>query len=275
MFCGYSSPKPFTVRDYSRCFEYDIGVVEHWLSYLDKYSSGQASLAGKTVLDLGPGADLGVGVYLLSKGAGRYNAIDVNNLIKSVPQQFYGKFLARLSEITLPTTLDSLRTQLDRLQAGESDRLNYVCRSDFDIVSAFGEKSTDLVFSQAAFEHFDNVDHTVKQLSSVTRSGAIIIAEIDLKTHSRWIREKDPNSIYRYSEILYNVLRFRGSPNRVRPYQYIDSFRRHGWHTIVVMPLTTLDGTQYCSIRESLHPAFREEKNQMHYLTIMFCATKR
>src|SRR5262245_6591585 len=86
---GYSTPKPFDVSDSDRCIDYDIRIVEFWLAYLQQYTFGQITLAGKSVLELGPGSDLGIGLYLLSKGCLQYNACDVNNLVKSVPDGFY------------------------------------------------------------------------------------------------------------------------------------------------------------------------------------------
>ena len=55
--------------------------------------------------------------------------------------------------------------------------------------------SIDFVFSQAAFEHFENIYQTFEQISVITKPGAIMIAVVDLKTHSRWIRDRDPNNI--------------------------------------------------------------------------------
>ncbi len=65
---GYSSPKPFDISETSRCIEFDIHVVEHWLSHLQSYNNSANSLTGKTILELGPGSDLGTGIYLISKG---------------------------------------------------------------------------------------------------------------------------------------------------------------------------------------------------------------
>jgi len=36
---GYSSPKPFSIDETKRCIEYDIGVVESWLTQLRQYTS--------------------------------------------------------------------------------------------------------------------------------------------------------------------------------------------------------------------------------------------
>ena len=86
LFKGYSSPKPFSISEYDKCVEYDISVVDKWMEHLKKYL-GQVgdTLQNKTILELGPGSDLGIGLYLLSKGVRQYIAVDVNNLAESVP----------------------------------------------------------------------------------------------------------------------------------------------------------------------------------------------
>ena len=128
-----------------------------------------------------------------------------------------------------------------------------------------------MVFSQAAFEHFDDINATIFQLSKVCRPGAILVAEIDLKTHSRWIRDKDPNNIYRYPNYLYNKFLFRGIPNRVRPFQYKETFERFGWSDISITPLTTCEQNRaYIGIDK----AFVDHINQMDSLSIMLCARK-
>ncbi|MCX5801534.1 MAG: hypothetical protein NTX17_09135 [Candidatus Eisenbacteria bacterium] len=272
---GYSSPKPFSISEYRRCAEYDLGVVEKWLSFLKGYTGRNDFFVGKSVLELGPGSDLGVGLYLLAKGVGRYSAIDVNNLVEDVPGGFYEYFFERLKCADIAADLDSLRGQLEMTRKGSSDRLNYVCRDDFDAVSAFGKERIDLIFSQASFEHFDDVESTVRQLSLVARSGAVIVTEIGMMTHSRWIRERDPNNIYRYGQKVYDLFRFRGIPNRVRPFQYREAFERWGWENIVMTPLLTLDGPAFERIRPHLHRDFRDDRNQMNHLSVMLCATKR
>lgn len=269
---GYSSPKPFEISETARCVEYDIDVVEHWLSYLREYTCGDFSLAGKNVLELGPGTDLGIGIYLLSKGCSQYNACDVNDLMKFTPASFYDQFFQKLKSMNGQADIDFLKGHVKNAKTGNPSRLNYVVRNDFDIVSAFGESTVDLVFSQAAFEHFDDIDATVSQLSAVCKPGAIVVVEIDLKTHSRWIRDKDPNNIYRYPSYLYNAFWFRGIPNRVRPFQYKEAFECQGWTDISVIPRKKLDCDN--SNYPRVNKAFADSRNQMEYLSIMLCARK-
>jgi SAM-dependent methyltransferase len=267
---GYSTPKPFGKAEINRCIDYDIQVVEKWLERLRKYSPDESSVKGKNILELGPGEDLGTGLYLLSKGCLRYNACDVNNLISATPDAFYEKLFDKITGSNSETNF--LKEELEKTKQGKNSKLNYVVRNDFDIVSAFGEGTMDLVFSQAAFEHFDDVNETISQLTTVCKPGAILIAEIDLKTHSRWIRSKDPNNIYRYPNWIYNAFWFRGIPNRVRPFQYKEILERFGWGDILIVPLSRL-GAQACGL-SGLDQAFAGPENQMDYLSILLCAKK-
>lgn len=272
---GYSTPKPFGINEFQRCVEYDINVVDKWITILLEYdkTDRKTILNNKSVLELGPGSDLGVGLYLLSKSIKEYIAIDVNNLIQNVPEEFYNIFFTYLKE-NYKLDVSLLIKELNKTKNGNNDKLDYICRKDFDIVSALGSRKVDIVFSQAAFEHFDDVNETIKAVSAITRPGAIIIALVDLKTHSRWIRDKDPNNIYRYSKWIYHLLSVRGTPNRVRPYQYKQALEKNGWENIIIKPSTILKDSKYNSIKNHLNKEFVEDKNQMNYLGIWLCATK-
>ena len=269
---GYSTPKPFDISESEKCIEYDTQVVDHWLSHLEKYLNVADAVVGKDVLELGPGSDLGIGIYLLSKGCSRYNACDVNDLMKSTPDSFYVELLEKLKRINSQTVIDSLNEQLKLAQEKKPSQLNYVVRDDFNLVSAFGNDTIDLVFSQAAFEHFDDVHTTFSQLSAVCKKDAILVAEIDLKTHSRWVRDEDPNGIYRFSSWLYNIFWFRGIPNRVRPYQYKEALERCGWIEISLTPLKKL--ADHKTGASGMSKKFTDEKNQMDYLEFILCARK-
>lgn len=269
---GYSTPKPYDISSSEKCIEYDLRVVEDWLTHLRRYSPDDNTLAGKSVLELGPGSDLGIGIYLLSKGCSQYNACDVNSIMSSTPDKFYEELFRKLESINSKTDISFLKKQLTEAKAGRPSRLNYQVRKDFDILSSFGRASIDLVLSQAAFEHFDDINATVSQLSSVCKPGARLAVLVDLKTHSRWIRDKDPNNIYRYSKCVYNAFWFRGIPNRVRPFQYKEALERFGWKDISITPLTKIkDHYKSCS---GMNKAFAEKKNQMDCLSIMICARK-
>lgn len=273
---GYSSPKTFSIDETKKCIEYDVNVVDCWLSHLQDYVSADKidAIQGKSVLELGPGSDLGIGLYLLEKGASEYNAVDVNNLVQSVPDSFYEEFFSHLRSKGKAVNEPFLRMELEKLRRGDNDKLNYVCRKDFNILSALGARKVDVIVSQAAFEHFDDINETIASLSKVAETGAVAVLLVDLKTHSRWIRAKDPVNIYRYPAWLYRLFYFRGIPNRVRPYQYKNAFERHGWGNLKIEPAGLLSDDGYESVKRYVSKEFQLEKNQMNYLSVWICATK-
>lgn len=274
---GYSTPKPFAMDQIDKCVDYDLGVVDAWLQRLGAYTGRDARdfLRGKRVLELGPGSDLGVGLYLLAKQAGEYNAVDVNNLIKSAPEEFYQAFFQRLESMDLDIDEAYLHAQLAKAGQGRSGNLNFFLEPDFDIAKALNGREFDLVFSQAAFEHFDDPEATIRALSRVAAPGCVFLSSVDLQTHSRWVREKDPNNIYRYPNWFYNLFYFPGVPNRVRPYQYVSYLEQNGWTDIRIEAETLLSQISPASTGDIYCAQFNTDKNQMDYLTIWIYATKK
>ncbi len=129
-----------------------------------------------------------------------------------------------------------------------------------------------MLFSEASFEHFDDVEDTIYQLSVVCKPGAVMVTGIDLKTHSRWICDKDPNNIYRYSNNLYRFFWFRGIPNRIRPYKYIEAFERYGWINLSVIPTATIPVSR--EIYSGINKEFAHKRNQMEITSFILCGTK-
>jgi SAM-dependent methyltransferase len=271
---GYTQSS-YSHEDLEKRAEYDFSVVDNWTKQLQEYTGNHTSevLKNRKILELGPGYDLGVGLYLLARSAAEYNAVDAYNLVESTPEEFYSVFFSRLkTKMNIDTT--DLSEELNRLISGNPNRLIYICREDFDVAGAMGARKVDTVFSQAAFEHFDNVEESIRVMSSVCDPGAIFVAVVDLQTHSRWIRQKDPNNIYRYPDWLYGLFRFRGAPNRVRPYQYKNALERYGWKNVTILSDQSLEETKHAATKDYLHKRFTDDKNQMHLLSAWICATK-
>ena len=271
---GYRRPRDFPPSQVARCSQYDFEVVENWMRYLGQHLDQQPNLRGKKVLELGSGQDLGVGLILLAAGVRKYYAVDAHNLLARNPEQFYNYLLGRLDEKgSDESALDELRLQLTQAMAGRPDRLNYICRKNFDLSVLAGEE-VDFVFSQAAFEHFDEADRTIEQLNSVVSPGAVFLAVVDLQTHTRWFRDQDPLNIYRYSDFYYRLCRYAGQPNRLRPIEYREILAANGWGDIQIQPLNVLNRDYLRQVRPRLNERFDAEDGQMEYLTVVICATK-
>lgn len=225
---GYT-PKPLSSADIDACIDYDIKIANNWLRLLADYG---VSIEGKDVLELGPGSDLGTGVCLLSRAARSYTALDRHPNARLVPPAIYKRMVARGYPFGKPP-------------------LNLIVSKNFDLTE-LPEASVDVVVSNAAFEHFDSVERTIQGLARAVRPGGILCAVVDLQTHSRWIRERDPNNIYRYPNWLYRAFRFPGQPNRVRTQDYVRLLAENGWRGIEITPENTFSG------RGRMHRQFRQ-----------------
>jgi len=272
---GYTTPRTFGITEFDRAVDYDLSVVNSWKSYLDFYMGEPTSINGKAILELGPGADLGVGVLLTAYGARKYNSLDVNNLVKSVPDELYNTLFDRISNTLKDpaVTVDELKKQLELTKQGNNDKINYICDKTFNL-NNFKDEGIDLVFSQAAFEHFDNIPETFSQLSKIVQPNCVLVAEIDLSTHTRWIRDSDPNNIYRYPDWFYNICKFLGSPNRMRPYEYKNILENLGWKNVQIIPRICLSSSYVEQSKSGMARKFSGTENQMDQLSVILCATR-
>lgn len=271
---GYRTPRPFGLNDAERCIAHDWSVVEGWLEALRQYCGDENPFRGVDVLELGPGADLGVAGYLLALGAASYRAADANPLLADPPAGFYSPLLRRVAEIPRAPEPTAIAAELERAHANRGERIRWACDPDFNLETMLEPSSVDIVVSQAAFEHFDDVPRTLTQLARVARPGAVFVAEIDLMTHSRWIRERDPLNIYRYPDLLYRMFHFRGSPNRLRPRDYEAALRAAGWTDVRIQRECELSNEAFEGIRRYLQPRWRGDDVDMRSLSI-FVAARR
>ncbi len=257
---GYKTPRPFGIQERARCVEYDFGVVDGWLKGMTEHLGTPYSISGQNVLEIGPGADLGVGLILLAMGAAKYNAVDANPLVKTVPVEFYECLFTEIQKRIPDADIDYLREQLELCLADKEGRLNYVSGSSA-LFSKFSNDEIDIVFSQAAFEHIGDMESLVSNISRLAKKKAHILSVIDLQTHTRWLREKDPLNIYRYSDGLYSFFSFNESPNRLRPKDYTESFFRNGWTNVSFVPTRLISDDDLKCVKPYLLDRFRSCKD--------------
>lgn len=269
---GYRKPTDFSSSDHARATGHVGAIVQDWGNTLASLGTHPRGFQGLDVLELGPGATLGTGVLLRSLGARSYLAVDVNSLAECTPPAFY----CMLADAPLPAGCDRgiVRAVAEALAQGHDAGVAYATDPGFDIVRAVRGRTFDVIVSNAAFEHFVDIDAVLADLGAVARHGAVFIAMVDFQTHSRWVRRVDPNSIYRFGPALYRALTFPGQPNRFRPGDYLKALARQSWSNAKVHPVDRADPDYLAWSQCSLAAAYREDGARMDVLTGIITARK-
>lgn len=224
---GYTTPTDYNSDDARKAGDYANHIYGVWQQHL-----GANFVAGKRVLELSPGNSLGVGARAIADGAASFMAVDAFDLVRPAN-----------TEAAIDMSGMSAETAA-RVRASMQDPSLFQFRVDrsFDIPKMTGGRTFDVILSCASFEHFDNIEATIAGVSAVAAPGAITAHIVDFQTHTKWIRDVDPNSIYRYPAWLYEMFGYGGQPNRRRPKEYLHSFAQTGWqrpafvHTVNVPP---------------------------------------
>jgi SAM-dependent methyltransferase len=230
---GYSTPNGVAKSDPEGQIAYLLDIF----ASLRRFMPPGFDLRGRDVLELSPGGSRGNGMLFLALGARSYHAIDVFDLAGGEDSGFYTRLLDRFPE---GSDADRARA-LSLARAPGSREFGYAVGRDFDIPRLAEDRTFDLIVSCAAFEHYDDPASAIAAMTQVARPGCEAVHIIDLQTHWRWIREHDPNNIYRYPEALYRLFAFPGQPNRQRPADYVRGFESQGWSDVRFMPSRTVD----------------------------------
>lgn len=272
---GYRTPRPQAPGDPLEALRYDRAVVDNWLRHLTHYRGGDARLGGSDVLELGPGLDLGTGLLLLARGARSYCAVDAHPLIGANAAEKHRALANAVAEAEGlgDTALEELRLLAERA-GSPSGRLAYRHLPGFAL-GELDDDRADLLLGHSSFEHFADMEAVIRELSRVARSGAALVTEIDLQTHTRWLRDHDPLSVYRYRKQLYRSLSFSGSPNRVRPDEYLRLLEENDFSNPRFYPRRVLDSDYVKRVEPSLARRFRGDVEQLGWMSVVLCATRR
>ncbi len=264
---GYVNPRPFPVTEIQKTIDYNTALFHRLQEQLVAYTKSATPFKEATVLELGPGPDNALALLALQAQAKKYCTLDVNNLAAGAPQAFYEEL------VNQKIVTEQALQELNKTKKNQPSRIQAVVDTDFDPRVFLGE-NIDLVISNAAFEHFDSVEATIGHLAEIMVSGGVFLADVDLQTHTRWIRDEDPLNIYRYGKILWNLLSFSGSPNRVRPFEYIYALEKNGFENIQLIPRIQLDSAYTEQVRPSLHTSFQQDEH-LDILDFYVIATKK
>jgi SAM-dependent methyltransferase len=208
---GYVTPRPFSASDVDRTIRHALEVVDRLQEH------GAIDWTGKRVLEVGPGSDLSTGAVILARGAQSYRAVDLFDNRGQADPALYRELGRRLGA---PVDLAGLQFTL----------ASFPGLPEVDGVH-------DVVVSNATLEHVEDVGALFGSLRRVAAPGARMVHHVDGQTHMRWIKDRDPLNILRYSDQTYaRLLDFPGAPNRLRAEHYLEAARASGWSEATIVP---------------------------------------
>lgn len=250
---SYRRPRAFPASDYNQAITYDLAVVSHWRDLIRRYDQN-LKFSAADILELGPGADLGQGIALISFGANSYTAFDKFPLAKIKDHHFYQRLISSFAQ----SKQSALQSAWQRSASATRKPIKYLVDPQFNLAKLHS-KSFDFILSNAAFEHFDRVSSIIKSSFDLLKPGGIFCAVIDLQTHTRFLRQRDPLNIYRFSRLFWRLAHFNGIPNRLRPYQYQAFLQAAGFSDIRLIATKVLPDEIVRTTRPFLAGVFKAD----------------
>jgi len=187
------------------------------LDYVQKYAG---PVAGKSVLEIGPGDNLVTGLAFLAAGAASYTALDrfPGPYASADARQWYKLLAQHWRDGSWPE-------QLDPLTFPYQDRVNI---KPMPIENAGVLGHFDIVCSMAVGEHITDIGTFARAIRDAIRPGGIGVHYIDFSGH-QWDQLGDPFLFLKFPELLWKMMGSqRGAPNRVRFDQYKECFEDSG-----------------------------------------------
>lgn len=188
-----------------------------------------------TIVELGPGDSLGIGLMAMLTGAEQYYAIDAvrhataeNNLAifhelvellaARVPIPSGGEYTEVLPELDDYSFPAHILNEARLKQSLASDRLNHLHQAlAEDLTSGpirylapmgrmhdIPADSVNLIFSQAVMEHVDQLEETYAECFRCLRNGGYMSHQIDFRCHDtafEW------NGHWKYSKLVWGLMR--------------------------------------------------------------------
>jgi SAM-dependent methyltransferase len=191
-----------------------------------------AYLAGKRLLEYGPGDVPGVALLMLAHGAERVWCVDRFPLASLSAKNV--AVLERLISL-LPLEAQQRAAQCF-VRPGEpasgfaADGLEYLVKPSG--LSGLSE-AVDLVFSRAVLEHVNDLHATFRDMRQALRSGGVAIHEVDLKSHG--LHRRNILDFLTWPELLWKLMYSgKGVPNRWRVDRYREVLAGSGLRVVLL-----------------------------------------
>jgi SAM-dependent methyltransferase len=225
-------------------------------------------IRGKLILEVGPGYSLGVAFLAALSGARKIYAVDAYPHPKGTDDDFILAMLTRLME-----ERSFFFSEVKNLS--DDDFMNLfariVAKDDHDVFSyrndkvellypyyaeklPFKEDSFDLVYTNAAFEHFLLPRQAVQEMYRVTKPGGISFHSVDHRDHRNFQKPldfltlEDDQWLQVYEKLKQQGINSYSHTNRLRCSEVVALFEEQGFKTVKALPIPFMR----CTIKDEL-----------------------
>ena len=189
---------------------------------------GRARLDGASVLEVGPGQDLGLPLITIGLGASftvtdRYPA----QWDPAFHPPYYRALLDAVRGEMPEVDTAAITTVLER-QEHSADRLR-MHRGGLEAVEDIADGSIDITYSNATLEHIADVRRAIDGLARITRRGGVGFHQTDFRDHRTLDR---PLEFLTCEEAEFQTILEEcawSCGNRVRPCEFLEAFDRAGF----------------------------------------------
>jgi SAM-dependent methyltransferase len=138
-------------------------------------------LAGKTILEIGPGINMGCPMILAAHGA---KPVVVDRFLAPWDRDYHGRFYAHLRDELSRTDASADLRPLNALLTARNYSENVIQRVSSSLEKVpLPDGYCDFVWSNAVLEHVYNLDASFTQLYRVTRPGGYNLHQVDFRDH--------------------------------------------------------------------------------------------
>lgn len=237
-------------RYHERCFDDYLNQLG-----LDRLSA-PAALAGRSVLEYGPGDVLGVAMLFVAFGADSVTCVDRYPLARGgeLAAQVLSVLLESLPAAARSRGATCFRRAGDVRSGLARNRIRYEVRPD----GLLNERAPmGLVVSRAVLEHVNDLPAIFRDMRIALAPDGTAVHLVDLKSHG--LHRRNPLDFLTWPEWLWALMySHKGVPNRERPGAYREAARSAGLEIVAMTPTGRARTEDLAEVRPRLAAAFRD-----------------
>jgi SAM-dependent methyltransferase len=213
-------------------------------------------LAGKTVVEYGPGDFPGVAILLVALGARKVYCVDRFPMINFSAKNHlvYQELLKLLDKVSRERLSDLFVDRNVPDSVFNPDRIEYVVRPH-----GFCElrSEVDLVLSRAVLEHVDDLPGTFKDMVRAMRPDSLAVHLVDLRSHG--LHRHTPLDFLEQSPLIWSLMySHKGAPNRWRAEHYREILSQLDLEDVKILTTLLASQADVAAVRPRLAAPFRD-----------------